>query len=292
MRGNQIAPAVVWHLVSKHTVTALFVAVLALGVAFVGLLLMLSPRVSAQEQDQAPLLWEYTARGLLADDRVRLALSIPIDNSRVLEDAGLAGLLLRAAHPDAAAIGPDRAFAAQLLSAAGIPLGPPRFEEKRRCRIWVGPAIVPGTATDVERRSIARALSDEVARALPDTIGRGIQPCEITPAGSQADIILYAAGEPLRSVPENADAFLGVELPETSPPESQPGGTGGSPQALPAAGSGGLADINVDAAALTAETRSDLAPFLTALTVTAVLGLLGLGVVRRWFAAVEAGEGR
>ena len=67
-----------------------------------------------------------------------------------------------------------------------------------------------------------------------------------------------------------------------------------APSSLPAVGSGGLADLGDEAAgpsaALTAETRSDLAPFLTALTVTAVLGLLGLGVVRRWFPAPEAGE--
>ena len=59
-----------------------------------------------------------------------------------------------------------------------------------------------------------------------------------------------------------------------------------SPAALPSVGSGGLADSGHDAPALERRlttTRGDTPLLATSFAVTAVLGLVGWSVVRRWF---------
>jgi hypothetical protein len=229
--------------VSKHTAAALFGAALSLGIAFIGLALILSPPASAQEADDASLRWAFADRGILADDRVSLALSLPVDIARLLTVAGRADLELHAEDPSVAEIGPDLAFAAQLLDAAGIPAETPRLQEVRRCRVWVASAGGPGSPTTPERESIAVALSDELARVLPALIGREIEPCVLTTVGSEADILVYAAGDVLPIAPENADSFLRVAQPAIGPSAPQPRGAGGALQALPASGSGGLAEF-------------------------------------------------
>ena len=65
-----------------------------------------------------------------------------------------------------------------------------------------------------------------------------------------------------------------------------------APSAVPALASGALTDHGFEPAgaieASVAGPRSEFTPFLTALTVSAVLGLLGWRVVRRWFRVPDA----
>lgn len=279
---NRSASARVLRGVSRHTAAALALATLSLGIALIGLLLMLSPEAHAQGPDDPSLRWQFTPLGILADERVQLALSLPVDSQRVVSEAGFPDLPLRSGLADAALIGPDPEFARNLLDAAGLPPQRPRLIESRRCKIWPGPSIVTGSPSYDDRLAVAAALADEIARSLPTVIGGPVQPCEVSPAGSQADIVLLFTDEPLAFVPSGAESFLRVPGQPASP---------AAPQALPQGGSGGLADTGGmgDAApeARTQERRLDAghgdAPLVaTSAAVTALLGLAGWAAVRRW----------
>jgi hypothetical protein len=179
----------------------------------------------AQDPAEGDFTWEFTARGIFADQRVLGAMGIFVDEAGVMAAAGLEGESLYYGDEEIRAWLAEvpAADAPLLLQAAGI-LDideQPMVEQVRVCRIWT-PA---GGPSEAEREALAAALGGEVARVW-GTLGVAVEPCEAAASLDEADLVVTVVGLPtgLPELPEfSSDSFL--EQP--SLPGAGPGGTGG-----------------------------------------------------------------
>jgi len=178
--------------------------------------------------------WELAGRGIFADQRVRMALVLLLDEDVVMSAAGLDGQPLGYREPDLqqAIAGVPVSDAELLLAAAGLamPGKAVPLAQARPCRIWTP---TDGATLD-DREAIASALADEVVRVFA-ALGVSVEPCEMAGDAADADFVVSAANLE-RGLPElvdpDPDAF--VLYREPSPghlageaPQPGAGGTGG-----------------------------------------------------------------
>jgi hypothetical protein len=180
---------------------------------------------SAQDPAEGDFTWEFTARGIFADQRVLGAMGIFVDEAGVMAAAGLEGESLYYGDEEIRAWLAEvpAADAPLLLQAAGILDIDEQtmVEQVRVCQIWT-PA---GGPSEAEREALAAALGDEVARVW-GALGVAVEPCEPAANLDEADLVVTVVGltTGLPELPEfSSDSFLD----QPSLPGAGPGGTGG-----------------------------------------------------------------
>jgi hypothetical protein len=183
-----------------------------LAAAVIAAVASLGPTPTHSQQPQtADLLWDLAPVGLLADQRLRDGIDQLVDSQAVLRTVGVSGTLRYAGAPGATQGRRDQVRL--LFAAAGFDQPGAQIAQQRRCRIWLGNAILMGSAL---KEVLPRAIADGLA-----TLGVRVDTCELASSPQEADILLWNAGEPA-PLPEHdsrpqEQSFL-IALPRQNTP--------------------------------------------------------------------------
>ena len=194
-------------------ITHVVTAALAVLCAFT----LVSPLTTQSQQPAtADLLWDVAPVGLFADQRLRDGIDQLVDSQAVLQTVHVSGTLRYAGSPGATQGRRDQARL--LFAAAGFDQRGSQLAQQRRCRIWLGSAILMGSALmNVLPRAIAEGLA---------TLGVQIDDCELSDSPQQADILLWNNGTPSPLPPRDSrpdqQSFL-IAVPRAGVPNSVSG---------------------------------------------------------------------